>query len=107
MKNRPSALAVVLASSVSAACSRGPTAQPTPERGAPPVTVFAPDVPAWRGGCFFDGPAGKIVNGSPSPDVQMFGHACDGTPGGSGGLVYLDRHDPVAGTGDVTVLLSQ
>jgi hypothetical protein len=73
--------------------------------GAPAITAFDPDVPAWRGGCFFAGPPGKVVNGSPSPDVRMFGRACDGS-GGQGGLVYLDRYDPVAGTGDVTVLLS-
>jgi hypothetical protein len=74
--------------------------------GAPAITSSTPDVPEWRGGCFFAGPAGKIVNGSPSPDVRMFGHACDGTPGSVGGLVYLDNYDPVSGAGDVTVLLS-
>jgi hypothetical protein len=95
MKNHLSALAVVLACSGSARNDGGATAP-----------VFEPDVPAWRGGCFFDGPAAKIVNGSPSPDVRMFGHACDGTPDGVGGLVYVDRFDPVGGTGDVTVLLS-
>jgi hypothetical protein len=84
----------------------GETPDPSVSAGAPAVTFFDPDVPAWRGGCFFGGLAGKIVNGSPSPDVRMFGHACDGTPGGIGGIVYLDRHDPVSGTGDVTVLLS-
>lgn len=76
--------------------------------GVPPVTSFDPDVPAWRGGCFFDGPAGKIVNGSPAPDVRLFGSACPpaGSPAGPGGLVYLDRYDPVSGSGDVTVLSS-
>ncbi len=76
------------------------------------VPSYSPDVPSWRGGCFFDFPVGqtsgtsKIVNASPSPDVRVFGHACDPQPG-PGGLVYLDRHDPVAGTGDVTVLSSE
>jgi hypothetical protein len=76
--------------------------------GVPPVTSFDPDVPTWRGGCFFDGPAGKIVNGSPAPDVRLFGDACPpvGSPEGPGGLVYLDRFDPVSGSGDVTVLSS-
>jgi hypothetical protein len=89
-----------------AACSSGATGIIAPERGAPPVTFFSPDVPAWRGGCFFEGAPGKIVNGSPAPDVRLFGHACDGTKDGVGGLVYLDRYDPVGGIGDVTVLPS-
>jgi len=77
----------------------------TPGSGAPAIQSFSPDVPAWRGGCFLEGEAGKIVNASPSPDVRPFGRACDPIPG-PGGLVYLDRYDPVAGTGDVTVLSS-
>lgn len=79
-----------------------------PNAGVPPVASFDPDVPTWRGGCFFDGPAAKIVNGSPSPDVRLFGAACPspGSSAGPGGLVYLDRYDPASGTGDVTVLSS-
>jgi hypothetical protein len=73
-------------------------------RSEPPVaSAFVPDVPSWRGGCFFDGPSGKIVNASPSPDVRLFGGACS-TPASPGGIVFLDHHDPVTGTGDVAVL---
>jgi hypothetical protein len=106
MKTRDAAFALVLVCSLGG-CSSDAAPPAGSDRGAPPVTAFNPDVPSWRGGCFFDGPATKIVNGSPSPDVRMFGHACDGTPRGSGGLVYVDRYDPVGGTGDVTVLLSK
>jgi hypothetical protein len=103
---RRAALAVLAVAAAAAACSGGDVTVQPPERGVPPVTSFDPDVKAWRGGCFFEGPAGKVVNGSPSPDVRLYGHACDGTPQGVGGLVYLDRYDPVAGTGDVTLLSS-
>jgi hypothetical protein len=70
---------------------------------SPAAVSYDPDVPAWRGGCFLDGPAGKIVNGTPGPEVIQYGAACSG---GSGGLVYLDGYDPLAGTGTVTVLPS-
>ncbi len=98
---------------LAAACGSRPSGSnapgSAPDAGVAPVQSYSPDIPTWRGGCFFDYPAGqtggpsKIVNGSPSPDVHVFGRACDPQPG-PGGLVYLDRYDPVAGTGDVTVL---
>jgi hypothetical protein len=46
------------------------------------------------------------VNGDPSQDIRIFGDPCPASGAGSGGLVYLDNYDPVAGTGDVTVLSS-
>ena len=109
-------IAGLAALAVAAACSShtfgtgdarndaGPPSNP----GVPPVDSFDPNVPTWRGGCFFEGPTGKIVNGSPSRDVRLFGSACPppGSPVGAGGLVYLDRFDPVSGSGDVTVLSS-
>lgn len=70
---------------------------------APAAVSYDPDISAWRGGCFLDGPPGKIVNGTPGPEVIQYGDACSG---GSGGLVYLDGYDPLAGTGTVTVLPS-
>ncbi len=111
MTCRPRACALT-ALALLAACGSSPSGgapdagQPViPGSGAPAVQSFSPDVPAWRGGCFLQGDPGKIVNASPSPDVRPFGHAFDCVPG-PGGLVYLDRYDPVAGTGDVTVLSS-
>ncbi len=74
--------------------------------GNPSLGALEPDVASWRGGCFFDGPPGKIVNGSPSSDVRLFGGACAAPPTG-GGLVFLDRYDPVTGTGDVAVLSAE
>jgi hypothetical protein len=103
-------LACIAVFALAAAC--GSDSSASSSTGAAPdggVPSYFPDVPTWRGGCFFDLPVGqasgtsKIVNGSPSPDVRVFGRACDPQPG-PGGLVYLDRYDPVAGTGDVTVL---
>jgi hypothetical protein len=89
-----------------AACGSSSSSGASPQKtGAPAVQTFDPDVPTWRGGCFLAGRPSKIVNASPSPDVRAFGHACDPSPG-PGGLVYLDRYDPVSGTGDVTVLSS-
>jgi hypothetical protein len=104
---------VCLALAIAAACHSRPSGSGedpsdagAPNLGVPPAERFDPDVPTWRGGCFFEGPSGKIVNGSPSPDVRLFGAACPppGSPAGAGGLVYLDRYDPVSGSGDVTVL---
>jgi hypothetical protein len=98
----------ILVALLALACGGGSSrrAEPPPER--PPI-VYSPDVPAWRGGCFANGPAGKIVNGQPSHDVRVVGTPC-GAPGGGapgpGALVYLDAFDPIAGTGDVTVLPS-
>jgi hypothetical protein len=91
----------LLALLVTLACGGGSGGEAAPSAEEP---AYDPDVPAWRGGCFFEGPAGKIVNGSPSFDVRIYGAPCE--PGGRGGLVYLDRYDPLAGTGDVTVLPS-
>ena len=99
------AFAAVACGSGSLAVSARPAATGAGPGFATPEAQ-SPDVPTWRGGCFYSGPAGKIVNGSPSPDVRLFGSAC-ATPPGPGGLVYLDRYDPVASTGDVTVLSSE
>ena len=95
------ALPALAAALLLAACggSSGKAAATSPAA----VVSYDPDVPAWRGGCFVDGTAGKIVNGTPGPEVIQYGDACSG---GSGGLVYLDRYDPLAGTGTVTVLPS-
>jgi len=66
--------------------------------------------PAWRGGCFWQGPSGKIVDGRPGPEVLEWGYACAGTPPypasavNRGGLVYLDAYDPGTASGDVTIL---
>jgi hypothetical protein len=97
---------LLLAAAVALACGGSSPRREEPPPDGPPI-VFSPDVPAWRGGCFAEGPAGKIVNGRPSHDVRFYGSAC-GEAGarGPGGLVYLDAFDPVAGTGDVTVLSS-
>ena len=97
-------MAAVVVAALLLAC-RGSTVVPGSPATGGAAAVLDPDVPAWRGGCFFAGPPGKIVNGSPSPDVRPFGNPC-GDPPSPGGLVYLDRYDPVAGTGDVTVLSS-
>ena len=96
----PAALAAAAALALACGGSSGPSTPPPPPAGS---AALEPDVPAWRGGCFFEGAAGKIVNGAPSWDVREYGAPCSG---GAGGLVYLDAHDPVAGTGDVTVLPS-
>jgi hypothetical protein len=67
----------------------------------------APDVPTWRGGCFFDGPAGKLINAAPSYDLRVFGTDCGNPDGGAsqpGGIVYYDNYDQISGIGDVTVL---
>jgi hypothetical protein len=65
-------------------------------------------LPVWRGGCFHEGPAGKLINASPSLDIDLFG-ACapGGDPASPGGMVYYDRFDPISGNGDVTVLFAQ
>ena len=101
MRHKP--ISVLAALAVSACGSTTPPAGDPSAQDGNATNAFVPDVPSWRGGCFFDGPSGKIVNASPSPDVRLFGGAC-ATPASPGGIVFLDRHDPVTGTGDVAVL---
>src|SRR3990172_8114738 len=101
MRHKP--ISVLAALAVSARGSTTPPAGDPSAQDGNATNAFVPDVPSWRGGCFFDGPSGKIVNASPSPDVRLFGGAC-ATPASPGGIVFLDRHDPVTGTGDVAVL---